>query len=766
MYSSVYVDKSSSNPSTWTYGSNTLLTGYQFWSQITGTTIASTATGKQTGGFLASRSLGFAIRPDATNAWSTTSGAATAVVVNLPYSTSDIQLLTSYIETSSFLVTDIKEVIASTVDASVVTTATNTYAYGTNTITISTVRQIPTSSEYLIFTVGGGSSDDVALPYVASNKATFYETWVTATTSSAVDIYNTMISVFVKDASTDVTSLPLCTDLVMGIPIYSLFTAIDMDITFGTTYALEIALTTAGSSVGITNLGYADTDSIPFAGGVTGQTITYNEGLLTIMGLGTVDSGDTVETYIPWDNSWATSGDSYKITTRLYYTVSTNAEQYVLYSKSDSWTATAVTDNLSATWTTATLNLDTTATLAASVFELSAGSTSDGDYVGFSFPAGWSTSGASLSIASKFAGTNYKVSVSDYNHEGAFVMGVADANLAVSTSTATLSLSGVGTPDRVPGFAFTYSNAPINTWIASSTVGAVCTMSTTISGFSLTGSTITAYSFTPTAVNARGYDSGNTMLTVSFTTINGVPVGGSVVVTIDSSWGINEAQCSCSGVSNQDANTAVSCGISGQVVTVTGFAAISSGSSLTISIWYVLPPTSDNAYVSSIKTFGHSSLYIDEVISITDTVTVNTAVAEGTSEALVASVFPNAAGLTDVDVYLSFALTLFVPAGGTLSLNAGFASWNFASGEINDYCWSNIQYSDCSMSGSKVVITLANDLPAHTNVMVYLDGAVDLPSTAQTTTAGWQVTSDWNGQELTTDASTSWLFTVLAPTSS
>jgi hypothetical protein len=70
------------------------------------------------------------------------------------------------------------------------------------------------------------------------------------------------------------------------------------------------------------------------------------------------------------------------------------------------------------------------------------------------------------------------------------------------------------------------------------------------------------------------------------------------------------------------------------------------------------------------------------------------------------------------------------------------------------------------MSGSKVVITLANDLPAHTNVMVYLDGAVDLPSTAQTTTAGWQVTSDWNGQELTTDASTSWLFTVLAPTSS
>jgi hypothetical protein len=49
--------------------------------------------------------------------------------------------------------------------------------------------------------VGAGLGTDVALPYVASNKATFYETWVTATTSSVVDIYNTKYSVFVKTAT-------------------------------------------------------------------------------------------------------------------------------------------------------------------------------------------------------------------------------------------------------------------------------------------------------------------------------------------------------------------------------------------------------------------------------------------------------------------------------------------------------------------------------------------------------------------------------------
>jgi hypothetical protein len=291
----------------------------------------------------------FAISPSSTT-WSTTSGSATAIVVNLPYSTSDIQLLTTFIDTTSFVATDIKEILGATANtiSGTLTTATNTYAYGTNQITISTIGQVPATTKYLIFDVGSSGSD-VALPYVTSNKATFYETWVTATTSSTVDIYNTMISVFTKDAGTDMISTPLCTDVVLGIPLYSLFTALDMDIAFGTTYALEITVTGAS---GLVNTGVVDGETIPYDGGVTGATVTYKAGVLTIMGFGTISATDTVKTYILWDNSWATATDPYTVTTRLYYTVSTNAEQYVLYSKTDDWTATAITGAATSAFTT------------------------------------------------------------------------------------------------------------------------------------------------------------------------------------------------------------------------------------------------------------------------------------------------------------------------------------------------------------------------------------------------------------------------------
>ncbi len=61
----------------------------------------------------------------------------------------------------------------------------NVFSFGENVIKITTTTLIPVNAwDYLDFCIGDGTGDDVALPYVASNKATFYETWVTATTGS------------------------------------------------------------------------------------------------------------------------------------------------------------------------------------------------------------------------------------------------------------------------------------------------------------------------------------------------------------------------------------------------------------------------------------------------------------------------------------------------------------------------------------------------------------------------------------------------------
>jgi hypothetical protein len=138
------------------------------------------------------------------------------------------------------------------------------------------------------------------------------------------------------------------------------------------------------------------------------------------------------------------------------------------------------------------------------------------------------TSGAAITQASKSApAVSYKASVKDWTHSGSFVMGVADANLAVlSASSTAYTISGVGTPDRVHSTGFTFADVAVYAWVAPSAIGTTCTLAAAITGLTLTGGTITSYSFTPVSVNARGYDSGNTMLTISFTTINAIPVGG------------------------------------------------------------------------------------------------------------------------------------------------------------------------------------------------------------------------------------------------
>lgn len=310
-----------------------------------------------TGGLYTHRSFIFALAPAGTD-WDAT----TAVEVNLAYDADSLQNLKAFIDTTTFLATSAYESYSGDYTSATLGAATNTYAYGTDMITVKTALHNPaTSSDYLTFRIGAVAGADVGLPMVASNMATFYETWATATTGSQVEIYNYVYSVFAKDATADVISLPLCADILEGIPFYSLFTAIDSDITFGTDYVLQIDL--GADQLGNQKVGYADGDEIPFDGTVSDATVTYDDsGKLLITGLGTVAKGDTVTTFIVWSNSWATTADTgNSVTTTLYYTVDTNDEQYVLYTATQTWDAKAIgTTDITGTFSK-TYSLDATA---------------------------------------------------------------------------------------------------------------------------------------------------------------------------------------------------------------------------------------------------------------------------------------------------------------------------------------------------------------------------------------------------------------------
>jgi putative flippase GtrA len=74
------------------------------------------------------------------------------------------------------------------------------------------------------------------------------------------------------------------------------------------------------------------------------------------------------------------------------------------------------------------------------------------------------------------------------------------------------------------------------------------------------------------------------------------------------------AQFTVTGISNQDANNAITYTVLSQAVTITKFAAISAGTSITLTFSYVLPPTTagtSGVYASSIITYADSKNIVD-----------------------------------------------------------------------------------------------------------------------------------------------------------
>lgn len=183
----------------------------------------------------------------------------------------------------------------------------------------------------MLFTVGSGSG--ASLPYVASNKATFYETQINVKVSdSHTDIGNFVFSVFPRDTSDTTFSAPLCLAKVIGMPLYNLFTASEMAIDFGSSqgYILEIELEN-GQDI---DTGYGDGDVLPSKSDANAvATLTFGEGstaYITLTGLASVALNADVETFILWSNSHLSDSTSYSYTTRLYYTVTGNDEKYTL----------------------------------------------------------------------------------------------------------------------------------------------------------------------------------------------------------------------------------------------------------------------------------------------------------------------------------------------------------------------------------------------------------------------------------------------------
>ncbi|CAG9312562.1 unnamed protein product [Blepharisma stoltei] len=756
------------------------MTSFQFFATATNS-IPSGGTltlGEQKGGYTGSQYLMWYMTPK--NDWSAT----TTLKVGLPFSSTGVQLLSSYITTGATY----KEKILQSSDYSGSAVALGT-AVNTPTLTAGTPGSIsiafmasgfPTTGGKNMFAFSYGDNSAAsyqnALPFVASNVATFYECWAktSSTTNGAVtEFSNYVFSVITSQADSALKVASLCKDNYAGIPIAVVFHALNLKFNFGDTsnlYYLDVEFNSLGSS----NLGTGASgkETIPVASAATGATASLNptSKTVTISGLGSVDADTTVTVYLPYGGDITTS---YTTTQTFYYLVAgaDPDNKMVLYTGTGGTTFTSTgqvkfsagsfTTPGSGTYTIGGTSVSTTLSVTP---DSSITSDVTAGWIGVGLPAGFTSSSTKLSLNSNNADL-YKVASSSSSFKGGFLIAPLSATTKVTQGAAnTLSMdSGLTVPPSTGSSGA--GSGTLTVFISGSTIGSQCTCASKASPITVTinPATITGDTCSLDKLYAQGSDSVDSTLTLSFTTINPIPAGGSITITLASStWTLPSSSpivSKCEGVGFTDQSTAdnlkVTCAISGTTVTLTQFSQIAAGS-VSVKLYHVILTSAtagSPACFTDVTTYDASSDAIDSASGLTNSVTVVVSTEAGTTNtnSFTSKAYPNVAGAT-ADIYLTFSLSKAVPQYGIISITPGFvSSLALTSGDVSSACWTDQDYYACTVSGTAISIQLSNALAANTAMKVYLDMALVLP-TSNSTTTGWTIASSWNGVSITADS--------------
>ncbi|CAG9323210.1 unnamed protein product [Blepharisma stoltei] len=763
------IDYSASLPS-WTLSSANLAYNYFKFhamgdaSDTTNTKYPALAnSGTYSTGFLygadTSHDLFWAFKPAAT--WTT----STALTITLQMSTSALSLTQPYIG-SGFTAYELNSALSGSATALSGSSLKGTYTVSGSTITVG-FTTAPTSSYYFIFAFGGSMT---ALPYVSSNLGTFYECYATSTTGSSKEIGSSVYSVLTKDyGGSGIYAKPLCKDNnAPGIPLLSVFTAKIMTIDFGSaSYVLEIQIANGGDLGTGLNAG----DSIPLqssAGSSVSATLysISNPTTIRITGLGSIATSTTVSTFLAMGViSGATTFDS---TSYLYYTTSSDPSiKNALYMSQITQITSMTSGTTSLTSGSQTSSWGVSISSSLTITAKAASSTTSNTYIGIGLPVGFTLSSPAISVASAMPTSSYYASNSNAYSKGGFIVGISTSSTFAFTSGTNVAMSVTGVV--APGYAGSSSSSNtvyFNLFaVTSGGVGGSCSISdaTHLSGIVNLGS-IGTVTCTPSATYAAGPDSVSITISLSLVTANPIPAGGKITLILSSSWSYYSSTCTASGLSDMDSTNKVTCSIASSMLTITKFAAIPSGT-INISIPQVLPPLSAGNYqcFTTVLTQDAKSNYIDTGTGLTQNVVLTSPGTAGTSTSITATAYPNFAGASGVDIYLSFSLSKALPAGSLIGINPGFATWSRSTGDIKDYCWASIDYKSCTIiSTTKLEITTTKDLIAGTTIQIYLDSVLSLPSTVGATSSGWQISTSWQSTTITSDPNPGTSFTINA----
>ena len=783
---------------------NVVKAGYFNWFYHTGTTTSDQAGGEYDAlGTLLDYKLQFAINTSPSSIDGTS-----AFRIECPFTSvvDDFGIGLSSSLAYTFKSDTIASVAGGVVGAPTLTlSATPSYTAGSSTaigsITFAGAHATPSYNVVQVLDINKGTGANIQLPRVATNFATYYECRAAVTISSTLK-YTAFVrlGITVQDWQTAEVKVP-CLAASDGLPLMiNINPVVPFISASNPTFYVEVELLAAyGSSAfssGITPittaiatsrlhepLNTASAVEYPFAkpSGTTISSaklyITPTKAVFAFTGFGQLakaTSGTVAASfYFPIGGFTADVNPSVVIRSVYYLTTDQRYKHITHESASISIGALIFAD---AGWTTPALasatvsgvNGSPISTLGLNIYVAAA--TAGGAWFFVVLPRGWQLpSTVTVKLGASSVLNNYIFTSANptfaypgilFSNQISATPTYSDTPTATSATDGTLSISGsitlaLGIPSA---YSFRVAAGTATGAAAAPVVSGACKGNKAVTtGFTVNAGTI-GVTVTPLQLKERGPDGINISETVTIVPIHSIPLGGSINFTFNSLWvpGYTSTTCSyctASGVTIATGTGNVPCQLSGNTVTVKGFASVTAGTSITVTIYGLMSPvsvtsgTTTISFVDTLTTSTDGTVVIDRYTYGTATsttgnaVTVTAGTSKGASTMIAKKTYPSNAGTTGVDMYVKFSVPHPLPACGKITITnpLGFKT----SGDIKDKCFFSLKYEKCELTSSAVVLTITEAYTGGNAVELYLDGLVDNPNTATATSSGFQITTSW-----------------------
>lgn len=246
--------------------------------------------------------------------------------------------------------------------------------------------------------------------------------------------------------------------------------------------------------------------------------------------------------------------------------------------------------------------------------------------------------------------------------------------------------------------------------------------------------------------------------TVGFTPSVAIPVGGKIELKMHSNWAFTtNSDVHSPSLADEDTAAGVSVDYtntqSGREVTISDFAAVAIGTTISIELTDILPSAETVVtkvdFVSELNTYNADN----ELLNVWDTSNTDTKItinqdyeetAKGTSSNWTVELTPDNAKVTiGADTHLKFKLSEKLCAGSVLTITSPLGV-KLAAGDIKDSCWSNKIYSECRAETNGFKLTFAEEINSDTLIELYIEKASTLPTVTTATTNGFKASASWS----------------------